>query len=59
MSQLICPGWPQITVLPTSASQVAKIIGVKPLVPSFSYKGLLFFFRGSERVRDLPEDTEQ
>jgi hypothetical protein len=33
----ICPGWPRTTVLPISASQVARLIGVKPpALPYFS-----------------------
>jgi hypothetical protein len=32
ISQTICPGWPQTTVLPISASQVTKITG-EPLMP--------------------------
>jgi hypothetical protein len=38
--KIICPGWPQASILPISAKQVARITGVSHPAPAFFF----FFF---------------
>jgi hypothetical protein len=45
----ICLGWPQTTILPTSASQVARITGVSHWSPAYSF--LMYFLSGNTLMR--------
>jgi hypothetical protein len=58
VSQTLCPGWPQTSILPISASQVARITGTShqcPAVTEFLFRKMHLFYFSFISVKAKPQ----